>query len=101
MSLNLKAITSAMGYQQLTGLTTATRLTVPTRDINGLSVKPAIAIITCEVAGVRWRDDKIAPTATVGMPMSAGVTLQYDGDLNSIQFIQQSAGAIVNVSYYA
>jgi len=27
--------------------------------------------------------------------------LQYDGDLTKIRFIQQSAGAIINVSYYA
>jgi hypothetical protein len=101
MAVNLKAITSCLGYQQITSLSSAVGLTVPAVDANGLSVKPAIAIITPEVSGVRWRDDGTDPTATVGMPLAAGVTLQYDGDLKKIRFIQQTAGAILNVSYYA
>jgi hypothetical protein len=35
------------------------------------------------------------------MPLAAGVTLQYDGDISRIRFIQQSAGAKLNISYYA
>jgi hypothetical protein len=35
------------------------------------------------------------------MPLAAGVTLQYDGDLTKIKFIEQSASAKLNVSYYA
>lgn len=101
MSVNLKAITSCLGYEQITSLSSSAALTVPVVDANGLSVKPTIAIITPEVAGVRWRDDGTAPTATVGMPLASGVTLQYDGDLTQIRFIQQTAGAIINISYYA
>lgn len=101
MSVNLKAITSCLGYQQITSLSSSAALTVPVVDANGLNVKPTIAIITPEVAGVRWRDDGTAPTATVGMPLASGVTLQYDGDLTKIRFIQQTAGAIINISYYA
>ena len=101
MAINLKAITSCIGYQQITSLSASSALTVPTIDANGLSCKPTLAIITPETAGVRWRDDGVAPTATVGMPLAAGVTLQYDGDLTKIRFIQQTAGAILNISYYA
>jgi hypothetical protein len=101
MAINLKAITSCIGYQQITSLSGAVSLTVPTRDANGLSAKPTLAIITPETAGVRWRDDGVAPTGTVGMPLAAGVTLQYDGDLSQVRFIQQAAGAILNISYYA
>jgi hypothetical protein len=101
MAINLKAITSCLGYQQITSLSASTALTVPVTDANGLSAKPTIAIITAETSGVRWRDDNIAPTSTVGMPLASGVTLQYDGDLTKIRFIQQAAGAIINVSYYA
>jgi hypothetical protein len=50
---------------------------------------------------VRWRDDDVNPTASVGMPLAAGVTLQYDGDLTKIKFIEQSASAKLNISYYA
>jgi hypothetical protein len=35
------------------------------------------------------------------MPLAAGVTLQYDGDLKRIRFIEDASGAILNVSYYA
>lgn len=101
MAINLKAITSVMGYQQITNLNTATKLTVPARDLSGLVGSPRIAIITPEAQAVRWRDDGVAPTATVGMPLAAGVTLQYDGDLSQIQFIEQTGGAKLNITYYS
>jgi len=101
VSLNLKAITTRLGYQQITTLTSATALTVPLIDVNGLSCRPTIALITPETQGVRWRDDGTAPSASVGMPLAAGVTLQYDGDLTKIQFIEQTASAKLNISYYA
>lgn len=100
MSVNLKAITTRLGYQQITSLSSATNLTVPVTDLNGLNCKPAIALITPEGQAVRWRDD-ISPTASVGMPLAVGVTLQYDGDLTKIQFIEQVGGAKLNISYYA
>lgn len=101
MAINLKAITSCIGYQQITSLTASTALTVPTQDANGLFVKPTIAVITPESQAVRWRDDGPAPTASVGMPLAAGVTLQYDGDLKQIRFIEQLSGAKLNITYYA
>jgi hypothetical protein len=101
MSINLKAITSVLGYQQITSLSASTALTVPIRDVNGLSCQPAIAIITPETQAVRWRDDGVAPTASVGMPLAVGVTLQYDGDITKIRFIEQTGSAKLNITYYA
>lgn len=101
MALTLKAITSTLGYEQVATLTTATGLNVPQKDTSGLVGSPRLAIITPEGQAVRWRDDGVAPTAGVGMPLAAGVTLQYDGDLNKIKFIEQVAGAKLNISYYA
>lgn len=101
MSMNLKAITTRLGYQQITSLSSAASLTVPSVDVNGLSCKPSIAIIVPEGAAVRWRDDGTAPTSSVGMPLANGVTLQYDGDLTKIQFIEQSPTAKLNITYYA
>lgn len=102
MAINIKAITACLGYQQITDLTSTVALTVPTKDpVTGLNVKPTIALITPETQGVRWRDDGTNPTGSVGMPLSAGVTLQYDGDLNRIRFIEDATGAILNISYYA
>lgn len=101
MSINLKAITTRLGYQQITSLSSATGLTVPSKDVQGLSCKPSIALITPESQAVRWRDDGVAPTASVGMPLAVGVTLQYDGDLTQIKFIEQTGSAKLNISYYA
>lgn len=101
MSLTLKSITTRLGYQQITTLSSSTALTVPVVDVNGLSCKPTMALITPEGQAVRWRDDGTAPTASVGMPLAAGVTLQYDGDLTQIRFIEQLGGAKLNVTYYA
>lgn len=96
----IKDITSVYGYQQIVGMASSTALTIPTRDLNGLGGTPSVAIIVPETQGVRWRDDGVNPTATVGMPLAVGATLVYDGDLTKIRFFQQAATATLNVSYY-
>ena len=101
MSAGLKGITSRLGYQQITSLSASTALTVPIVDLNGLSIKPVIALIVAETQAVRWRDDSTAPTASVGMPLATGVAFVYDGDLTMIRFIEQTASAKLNVTYYA
>ena len=101
MSINLKAITSCMGYQQITVLTTPQSLTVPTTNREGLNAKPTLALFIVEGQAVRWRDDGIAPTPSVGMPTGAGMSFSYDGDLKNIKFVEQAPGAILNISYYA
>jgi hypothetical protein len=101
MSMNLKAITVCLGYQQITDLSTAQGLTVPEVDKTGSKQMPTFALITPLTGAVRWRDDGVAPTATVGMPLAAGVTLQYDGNLKGIRFIDNGGTAELNISYYA
>ena len=81
-----------LGYQQITSLTTSTGLSPPDNA--------SIAEIIVEAQGIRYRDDGVAPTASVGMPVAAGNAFQYSGDLSAIRFIQQTSGAILNVSYY-
>jgi len=101
MAINVKSITSCLGYQQITSLSSAQNLTIPDVDpISGFKVMPTFAFITAETQGVRWRDDGTAPTASVGMPLAAGATIQYDGDLRKIKFIEQTASAKINISYY-
>ena len=100
MTMNIKAVTTCFGYQQITNLSTSVGLTIPTTTPEGLNGKPVFALIIAEGAPVRWRDDGIAPSTTVGMPIAVGVPLQYDGDLSKIRFIQQSASGILNISYY-
>lgn len=101
MALTLKAVTSCIGYQQITSLSAAAGLTVPTIDKNGNKQQPTFALIIAESKDVRWRDDGTDPTASVGMPLAIGVPLQYDGDLTRIKFIETSASAKLNISYYA
>jgi len=91
--MGLKSTTVCLGYQQITTLSAATALTVP--------AEATMALIIPETQAVRWRDDGVDPTASVGMPVNVGESLNYDGDLRHIRFIQQTASAKINVSYYA
>jgi hypothetical protein len=91
--MGLKSTTTCLGFQQITSLSAATALTIPTGA--------TMALIIPETQAVRWRDDGTNPTASVGMPVAIGESLNYDGDLSRIRFIEQTASAKINVSYYA
>lgn len=80
------------GFQTIASLVTAKGLIVPKGAL--------IALIQIEGADARWRDDGPAPTASVGMFLGNGQTLQYTGDLEKIKLIAASAGATANISYY-
>ena len=69
MTMNIKAVTTCFGYQQITDLSSSVGLTVPTVTPEGLNGKPVFALIIAEGAPIRWRDDGTAPTASVGMPL--------------------------------
>jgi hypothetical protein len=79
-------------------LAAATNLTIPKRPDGQ---KPTMVVVTAEAQTIRWRDDGTSPTATIGMPLAAGSSMNYDGDLNNIQFIQATAGGILNCAFYA
>lgn len=82
-----------LGYQQITSLSSAVGLTVPSGAGH--------AAVVCTGQTVFWRDDGTAPTATVGMPLLVNTTLVvYSFSIAKIQFIQASASASCNVSYY-
>jgi hypothetical protein len=81
-----------LGYQQITSLSASTALTIPAGAKR--------AIIQAETQDVRWRDDGTAPTASVGMVISAGDRLAYTGSLAAIRFIEAAASAKLNISYY-
>ena len=91
--MGLKTTTVCLGYQQITSLTSSTALTVP--------AGATLALIIPETQSVRWRDDGVAPTTTIGMPVLVNTSMSYDGDLKALRFIGIAAGAILNVSYYA
>lgn len=91
--MGLKATTVCLGYQQITNLSSAAGLTPP----QGATM----ALIVPLTQGIRWLDNGTNPTAAVGMPVAANAYFNYDGDLNRIKFIEQTAGAELNISYYA
>ena len=88
-----------LGYCQLGSLGSATALS----SCNGSAGIPARAneaYICAETEGVRYRDDGVAPTATVGQPMGAGSCLFYAGTLSALLFIQESGSATLDVLFY-
>lgn len=87
----------ARGFEQITSLNTVKTLTAPAFP-DGM--KPQRAIIHCEGQAVRWRDDGQDPSATVGMRLQVGQELEYDADVTKIRFIEETASAKLNVSYY-
>jgi hypothetical protein len=80
-----------VGYEQITDVSAA------------VALKPKdafFAVIQAETKNIRWRDDGVDPTATVGMLLKAGDTMEYDGDLNALRLIETEASAALNVAYY-
>lgn len=92
MSVGTQAL-RPLGYQQVSSLSTAQALTIPT----GCSLVRVIP----QTQAVRWRDDGTNPTATVGQPLAVGAELVYDATgLTALRFIEQAASAVINVVYY-
>ena len=58
------------------------------------------AVIQAEDQNVRWRDDGTDPTTSVGMVLAIGQQFAYYGDLSAIKFLEETATAKLNVSYY-
>ena len=94
-SENPKIVTDAalvpVAYAQLTSLSTA--VGVPFQNAR-------VALIQCLSQNVRWRDDGPSPTTTAGMRLHAGESLQYNGDIKILKFIEETAGAEINISFY-
>jgi hypothetical protein len=92
------AVVTSGGYvssgagQYAVNINSATTLTVPAGT--------GIAEICIETQAARYRDDGGVPTTSSGVPVAAGSCFQYAGPLNKIQFIGQTTGATMDVSYY-
>ena len=65
-------------------------------------VWPDYALITPTGQNVVWRDDGTPPTASTGNVLATTIPepWPYFGDLTTIQFIQSTATAALDVSYY-
>ena len=97
-SINVVVVTdkpyslTPLGYQQIVGMAAATSLIVP--------AGATIADITIEGQPIRYRDDGVAPTTTVGMLLYQSQSFRYIGNLAAIQFIQTAVAATLDISYY-
>lgn len=92
MSSGLKQTSLCLGYQQISG-TVSANLTPPPGT--------TYAVIVCETNAIRWRDDGVLPTATVGMPLATSTYLSYDGNFAKFVSIPQTGTAVLNISYYS
>jgi hypothetical protein len=84
-----------LGYQQIASFSGAVSLTVPSGA--------AFAVISAETQALRYRDDGVVPTASVGQPLLVSGATQpfiYSGNLAAIQFIPVSGTATLDISYY-
>lgn len=81
-----------LGYQQITATGSAVGLTPP--------AGARMAVVDVEAQNIRWRDDGTNPTTTVGMRILSDNEFVYTGNLSAINFIAETAGSILNVSYY-
>lgn len=100
----------SLGYQQLSAGTAAagTVLTMPTHPVNGSTVVPALAVISCTSGNARYLDTGGTPSGTVGMPLLQGERLNYDapGSIKSLRFVSWNGGtavagtATLDITYY-
>lgn len=86
-----------LGYCQLTNLSASIGLS---SCANGIPANATLIIFTPSAAAIRYRDDAIAPTATIGQPVAIGTQVTYNTSISGIRFIQQAASGVLDVSFY-
>ncbi len=100
-SVSVTGIRRPLGYQQITTLTSAVGLTLPTVPAHSC-LTMGYAVIQAESGDIRWRDDGTNPTGSVGMLIPEGGELNYCGDFSALKLINSSGStSIANVAYYA
>lgn len=97
--MGLSAITRSLGYQQVNAAGTAAvfGLTIP---VSYDQLKPSMVVIQAEAQPLRYRDDGVNPTTSVGMLIPANASIEYTGDLLRLRLVNGAAGAIMNASFY-
>lgn len=99
---------SPVGFCSLSSMSSAVKLSTCTtvisqgNTISGIPQSANWALVCAYVQGIVWNDVE-APTSTPGtggQGIVAGQCFGYSGPLSVIQFIQQTSGAILGVSFY-
>lgn len=90
-----KSATESFGFQTIDAATLAA-------GASALNV-PEYAeycLVQCEGGVVRWRDDSVAPTASVGMRLTDGGELKFDATMSDVKFIKSSGTPVLMVAFY-
>lgn len=83
-----------LGCEQLTSISSAVPLSSIPASANAV-------LLTAEAQAVRYRDDGVAPTSSVGILLSVGTSpFLYTGTLSAIQFIQSTSGSVLDACFY-
>ncbi len=92
---------SPMGFEQITVSNVSIGFTATLAYPTGGNTAD-MAQITLETNAARYRDDGIAPTATVGYPIATATPYVVCGlqAIKQARFIRQSADGTLNVLYY-
>ena len=92
----------SLGFSHFDSLVTATGLGGGSL-VGGIPIDAVFALIAVETQDVRWRDDGVNPTPSVGTLMKVNTNnnyLIYQGPLSKFKMIAQTAGAKATVSFY-
>lgn len=94
-----------IGFCQITSLGSAVALVTASCATGSVPLGATIAEICVETAGVRYRDDGVAPTTSVGIPVEPSATspLCYAYaiiPMTAVQFIAISGSPVIDVSFY-
>ena len=95
-------IRRALGYVQMS-VTTVVPLTLAAA-ITAAGLKASTigyAVIQCSGNPIRWRDDGVPPTTTVGMNIPVGGELDYAGEVATFQVVSTTGTAVLDISFYA
>jgi hypothetical protein len=75
--------------------------------VGGYTLNPPAGATSAKIRpeggkGIRSRDDGVAPTSTVGMPLFSGETLSLNlVDMSQMKIIAMDSSTTLNIAYYA
>lgn len=90
-----------LGYCQITSLGSAVSLVTASCSTGSVPVGATIVEICVSTANIRYRDDGVNPTTSVGIPVSAGTCYAYAViPLSQAAFIAVSGSPVLDISFY-
>lgn len=83
---------SYVGYEKITSLSSSVGLSLP--------IKGNYILVDIEGENVRYKGDGTDPTSTDGGLLLKNAQYEYGSNLNNLKFIEVTAGASINVSFF-